>query len=66
MGIEEVGKEVDGNFIRVMIGGEHYLALLDLGVPISLVGPRSLKKNRGRLQKVKDHVRTGSGSPMET
>ena len=49
MGIEEVGKEVDGNYIRVMIGGEPYLALLDLGAPISLVGPRILNKNRGRL-----------------
>ena len=26
-GIQEVGKVVDGNFIRVMIGGEPYLAL---------------------------------------
>ena len=66
MGIEEVGKEVDGNFIRVMIGGEPYLALLDLGASISLVGPRILNKNRRRLQKVKGHDRTGSCSPMET
>ena len=66
MGIEEVGKEVDENFIRVMIGGEPYIVLLDLGAPISLVGPRILNKNRGRLQKVKGHVRSGSGSPIET
>ena len=32
------------NFIRVMVGDEPYLALLDAGATISLVGPRILNK----------------------
>ena len=38
------------NFIRVMIGDEPYLALLDSGATISMVGPRILHKYRSRLR----------------
>ena len=42
------------NFIRVIIGGEAYLALLDPGATVSLVGPKILEKYRDRLQETLD------------
>ena len=40
----ETASLVNRNFIRVIIGGEAYLALLDPGATVSLVGPKILKK----------------------
>ena len=53
------------NFIRVIIGGEAYLALLDLGATVSLVGPKILNKYRDRLQETSGQVRGVSGAPMK-
>ena len=53
------------NFIRVMVGNESYLALLDPGATISLVGSRILNKYRGRLRESSGQVRGVSGVPMK-
>ena len=53
------------NSIRVMVGNEPYLALLDSGATISLVGPRILNKYRERLQKTTGYVKGVSGAPMK-
>ena len=53
------------NFIRVKIGGEAHLALLDSGATVSLVGPKILKKHRDRLQETSGQVRGVSGAPMK-
>ena len=45
------------NFIRVMVGDESYLALLDPGATISVVGSRILNKYRSRLQESSGQVR---------
>ena len=52
------------NFIRLIIGGEAYLALLDPGAAVSLVGPKIQKKYRDRLQETSGQVRGVSGPPM--
>ena len=52
------------NFIRIIVGGEPYLALLDLGATISLVGPRILNKYRDRLQETTGQVKGVSGTRM--
>ena len=44
------------NFIRVMVGNESYLALLDPGATISLVGSRILNKYRDRLRESSGQV----------
>ena len=53
------------NFIRVIIGGEAHLALLDPGETVSLVGPKILNKYRDRLQETSGQVRGVSGTPMK-
>ena len=66
-----VGDEVEAavldnrNFIRVMVGNESYLALLDPGATISLVGSRILNKYRDRLRESSGQVRGVSGVPMK-
>ena len=53
------------NFIRIIIGGEAYLDLLDPGATVSLVGPKIIKKYRDRLQETSGQVRGVSGAPMK-
>ena len=52
------------NFIRVIVGGEPYLALLNPGATISLVGTRILNKYRDRLQESTGQVNGVAGTPM--
>ena len=51
------------NFIRVIVGGEPYLALLDPGATISLVGPRIFNNYRDQLQESTDQVKGVSSAP---
>ena len=51
------------NFIRVIVGDEPYLALLDPGATISLVGPRILNKYRDRLQESTGQVKEWQALP---
>ena len=53
------------NFIRVMVGNESYLALLDPGATISLVGSQLSNKYRDRLRESSGQVRGVSGAPMK-
>ena len=51
------------NFIRVMVGDESYLVLLDPGATISLLG--ILNRYKGRLREFSGQVRGVSGVPMK-
>ena len=68
VGVEDVVEAAaldNRNFIRVMVGNESYLALLDPGATISLVGSRILNKYRDRLRESSGQVRGVSGVPMK-
>ena len=68
VGVEdEVGAAAldNRNFIRIMVANESYLALLDPGATISLVGSRILNKYRDRLRESSGQVRGVSGAPMK-
>ena len=68
VGVEDIAEAAaldNRNFIRVMIGNEPYLALLDPGATISLVGSRILNKYRDRLRTSSGQVKGVSGAPMK-
>ena len=49
----------------MIVGGEPYLALLDSGAMVPLVGPKILEKYRDRLRETSGQVRGVSGAPMK-
>ena len=68
VGVEDVVEAAaldNRNFIRVTIGNESYLALLDPGTTISLIGSRILNKYRDRLRESSGQVRGVSGASMK-
>ena len=68
MGAEDVAEAAaldNRNFIRVIVGNEPYLALLDPGATIFLLGPRLLDKYRDRLKASSGQVKGVSGAPMK-
>ena len=63
--VEEAAALDNRNFIRVMVANEPYLALLDPGATISLVGPRLRDKYRDRLKASSGQVKGVLGAPMK-